>query len=418
MGRLGGCSPSALTLTLLLGCGEPSLEPIPAAHMPPGMWADTRFAPGAAELSPEERQRLEALGMLGYASALEAPARETGATRHVAAPAGGPLLYTSGHASEAHLIADDGSSLHVWSFAFEDLPGGPRAPHPTQLAWRRVRALEDGSLLAIHDGIGLLKLDRDSRVLWWHPGGEHHDLHVRPDGAIWTLTRHARSHPGLGGAEVLDDCIALVSPEGELLAEHSLSEALLRDDRGDLLEAGLATGGDLLHANSVSPAGPAFLERFPELPAGTLLVSAREPSAVLAWDPAQQRVVKVWQGPFVRQHDVRTTEEGFLLMFDNLGSDGWSRALEWDPREGRIRWEWGGGPGRALFSTFCGAAQRLPGGTTLITESMAGAAYEVDREGALTWEFQSPHRSGPEGRLVGCLFELQRLPRVPPGLLP
>ena len=62
-----------------------------------------------------------------------------------------------------------------------------------------------------------------------------------------------------------------------------------------------------------------------------------------------------------------------------------------------------------FYSHFKGAAQRLPNGNTLITESTRGRAVEVTPAGEIVWEFYNPHRAGENGELVANLCELVRL---------
>lgn len=409
---------SGLALTVLTGCGDQQgpEAPIAPEAMPPGMWTDVRFAPGASDLTEAERERLESLGALGYATALEAPEGPTGVIEARPGRGEGPLLYTSGHGAEATLMADDGTVLHRWAHPFAALPGETAPPHPTQEPWRRVRVLEDGGLLALHDGVGLLRLDAESRLLWWHPGGEHHDLWLDPDGSIWTLTRAPVAVPALGAEPVLDDRLAHLGADGSLLGEWSLLRALLDSRHANLVLRSELEAGDPLHANSLHPVGTALAARVPGANPEQFLVSLRNVSALVTFDPATGSVGAVLQGPFVRQHDARPTVDGHVLLFDNMGAEGRSRALEWDPRAERVAWSWGGPAEQRLLSVFCGAAQRLPGGTTLVTESTAGRAFEVDPSGEVLWRFESPHRTGPDGRLVGVLYEVQRLAAVPRGL--
>lgn len=422
LGQLGlPLGPFTLALGLLApACGGPEPAPpapVPPGEMPPGMWTDLRFAPGAGELSQAERERLEALGALGYATALEAHEGPTGVLTREPGRAVGPVLYTSGHAAEALMIDDGGSVLHRWGHAFADLPGEEEPPHPTQEPWRRVRVLEDGGLLALHDGVGLARLDRDSNLLWWHRGGEHHDLWVAPDASIWTLTRQPARLPELGPEPVLEDFLTHLSPGGEVLGQVSLLRALLASPHAHLIErVDPSERGDPLHANSLAPVGEALAARLQGVDADAFLLSLRNPSALVVLQPRTERLQAALIGPFVRQHDARPTAEGTVLLFDNMGREGWSRALEWDPAAEAIAWSWEGQEGAPLLSVFCGAAQRLPGGTTLVTESTAGRAYEVDREGRVLWRFESPHRAGEGDRLVGVLYEAQRLPGVPKGL--
>ena len=83
--------------------------------------------------------------------------------------------------------------------------------------------------------------------------------------------------------------------------------------------------------------------------------------------------------------------------------------LEFDPVRGEVVWEYVGAPPRSFFSLYCGTSARLEGGNTLITESGAGRAFELDPEGQLVWDFRSPHRAGERAELVAALFEVQRL---------
>ena len=63
----------------------------------------------------------------------------------------------------------EGNVLHRWSCdisrAFPDFkPRNDESQHLT--FWRRVHLMENGDLLAIFEGIGLIKLDKDSNLIW------------------------------------------------------------------------------------------------------------------------------------------------------------------------------------------------------------------------------------------------------------
>ncbi len=56
--------------------------------------------------------------------------------------------------------------------------------------------MENGDLLAIIEGAySLIKLDKDSNILWVFDENTHHDLSVAPDGRIYVLTREAEIKP-------------------------------------------------------------------------------------------------------------------------------------------------------------------------------------------------------------------------------
>ena len=82
-----------------------------------------------------------------------------------------------------------GNELHRWHANHEEVwpEMGFDSESEKWHYWRRVHLLEDGGLLAIFEGVGLVRLDRDSRVLWAHREGEHHDLCVDSRGRIYVL---------------------------------------------------------------------------------------------------------------------------------------------------------------------------------------------------------------------------------------
>jgi hypothetical protein len=111
------------------------------------------------------------------------------------------------------------------------------------------------------------------------------------------------------------------------------------------------------------------------------------------------------------QHDPTFLEDGNLLFFDNLGSNGFSRVLEVDPLSKSVKWGYYGNENNGFVTKCCGTNQRLPNGNTLITETEAGRAFEVTKDGKIVWDFFNPHRAGKNDNLIASLFELERINR-------
>ena len=131
---------------------------------------------------------------------------------------------------------------------------------------------------------------------------------------------------------------------------------------------------------------------------------------------------------------------GNVLVFDNGGAGGFgdpnpgapdgtwnalrdhSRVLEINPVTLELEWEFtaltggfGGGPGGGdiskFYSRYKSAAQRLPNGNTLITESCCGRAFEVTRAGEVVWEFTNPNNLAQRnGLFVSDIFRAYRYP--------
>ncbi len=125
-------------------------------------------------------------------------------------------------------------------------------------------------------------------------------------------------------------------------------------------------------------------------------------------NPRDKRVEWALSGLWQAQHEPVLLPNGRLLVFDNLGVAGASRVLEFDPLTQKVEWQYAGTPDAPFASWKLGAAQRLPNGNTLITESTAGRAFEVTREGRIVWEFLNPARGGRDRQAIAALNELRR----------
>lgn len=393
--------------------GEPDL--------PAGFWYPATEVSGAAA---------RPLDGLGYADGFEraGDAGATGAfTLDASRVAPGLNLYTSGHAAEAFLVTSEGEVAHTWRLPHDRIPGAPPLDHPTQVGWRRARLLADGSLLALHDGIMLVKVSRDSELVWWFGDRAHHDLDVAPDGTIAALTRRVADVPRITErAPVLDESVTFLSAGGDELRSISILDALEGSPWADEVRAAAADPGrprieidgrgalDLLHANSVRVLDGRLADRDPAFAAGHVLLCLRELNVICVLDPEASEIVWLRTGPWVAPHDPRLTDAGTLTIFDNRGAPGGgARVLEIDPLGGDVLWSFPGAASPAtLTSPVCGAARRLATGSTLVTESTRGRAVEVAPDGDVVWAFVSPHRVGEAAEFVAVLFEVERVPHA------
>jgi hypothetical protein len=322
-------------------------------------------------------------------------------------------FYVSGHAAEAVLMDMEGRTLHRWRYPLRRLwPDLAADPGNAKLEyWRRAYLYPNGDLLGIYEGLGLVKLDARSRVLWSYRGGIHHDLAVTEEGNIWVLDREGKVIPRINPrAGILEDMVTVLDPGGRPLRKISLLEAFERSPYAGLLR-GMERSGDVFHTNTLEILDGRFAGRDPAFRKGNVLLSVLKLDTLAVLDPGQEKIVWARTGPWRRQHQPTFLDNGNLLLFDNTGAGaGRSRVLELDPVSGALRWQFGGTPGVDLFSKTLGSCQRLPNGDTLITESENGRALEVTRDGRIVWEFNNPHRAGERGELVAVLFELVRLP--------
>lgn len=365
-----------------------------------------------------EIERLRSLGYLGGVVAGPPGGRVVVHDRDRAQE--GLNLYNAGDAAEAYLMDMDGEVLHRWRLpyeaAFREPPGEsrPRAGDaPTESFWRRVHLYPNGDLLAIFEGRGsLIKIDKDSNLIWGVTNGAHHEVTVADNGEIYLLTRVARIVPNVTpDRPILEDFITVLDPDGRELRRLSILDALRHSEFADLLKRTRSRkDGDIMHTNTLKLLGDDLPPGSPVFRPGNVLISFRVLDAMAVIDMQAERIIWALGGITKGQHDPTLLANGHLLVFDNQRSpDPGSRVIELDPATGTIAWQYPN-EGPRPYSECCGAAQRLSNGNTLITYSGPGIAAEVTPRGEVVWKFESPHRAGANDELIAQLMEVRRLP--------
>lgn len=341
----------------------------------------------------------------------------------------GVTLYTSGHEAAAYLISMDGEVLHKWQRPFSEVwndTAAVKRPQPdSHVYMRKARLDPNGDLIAVYEGAGdtpygygLVKLDKDSNVVWSYLQSAHHDFDIAPDGRIFLLI-HEIVDGILPQADHLasprlDDFVVILSPDGEELRKIPLLAAVDESDYRQLLwEISSFALADALHTNSVHVITEQEAERFTFGRAGQLLVSFREPNAIGVVDPDEGKLVWAIKGYWTGQHDPHILENGNILLFDNRGNfrkpEGRSRALEFNPETMEIVWQYTGTQESPLESDIRSETQRLRNGNTLITESNGGRILEVAPDKSIVWEYTNPVRGGPDNASIPIICEAQRL---------
>ena len=383
---------------------------------------------GQGAMTDEQRAEVARLESIGYlAGSVPPPARSGVTVYDDDAAFDGYNFFTSGHFPGALLVDMRGNVLHEWSKPFDEV--WPDYQDPVlygrdvllqrtynKSSWRRAHLFENGDVLAIYEGLGLVKLDRDSKVVWEYLGGCHHDLEVTPDGTIYVLTREAVMEPGFSKRwPILEDHVSVLDADGNELRRVSLLDAFRKSKYAPCI-ARMQRRGDVMHTNTVELLDGSLADRIPAFAEGNLLISVLKIDAIAVLDMEREEIVWAMSGLWSEQHQPTVLPNDRLLIFDNRGErfeqDGGlkeSRVFEFDPATHRVYWRYGGS-GEDFYSHSCGSAARLPNGNTLITESDNGRAIEVDPDGQIVWEYVSPYRAGESGEFIATLFEIVRLP--------
>ncbi len=364
------------------------------------------------ELSAEEAKEIRKLESIGYVSGSTPTVARVNVTRFDLTKAHNGLnLYTDGHAAQATLMDMRGKILHQWDFPFLDAYPGWENLEDARLHgfWRRVALTETGDLFAIYEGLGLIKIDAQSNLVWTYPGRAHHDLEIQPDGTLYILTRKAEMIPKVSKVKpILHDFIVILDPEGQELRRVSILNAIESSNYAAIIKR-FAKGGDVLHTNTIEVLKGNHKTESPAFRAGNVLVSWPYINTIGIIDMTTGKLVWALSDLWQSQHQPTFLENGRLLLFDNQGDRGKSRVLEFDPFTQEIHWSYRGSK-TGFFSATCGSNQRLGNGNTLITETGNGRAFEVTQKGEIVWEFYTPNRAGDNGTYIAALFEVVRLP--------
>ncbi len=360
-------------------------------------------APPSA-LSQEQQEQIDRLRSLPYAG--NAPTADSDADgvavldEKRSSP--GYDLYSVHQRCRAELIDAKGKVLRAWQL------------QPSS-SWSNVELLPNGDLLVVgwdaneqadagiaDDKRYVARFDWSGKLLWKRMMPAHHDVEQTTDGRLLTLTFKRRLIPEFDKSiPVRDDQITILDPKGNPERSLSLFDTLSRAPdvfpiyRVNPNRAAGPPWIDLFHCNSVEwMRRPDLAKKSPLYALSNVLVCFRHQDRIAIVDMEKQRVVWAWGWGIVSApHDAQVLDDGHILLFDNGIARGWSRALEMDPLTGKVVWEYKAPNPRDLFSVSRGAAQRLPNGNTLITNSDRGSILEVTPSGDVVWRYNYPERN-------------------------
>jgi hypothetical protein len=350
----------------------------------------------------------------------------------------GFTLVTTNQGPRATLLDMRGEVVHQWGLPFSQVwPRPPHVPDPVgeeQIHWFRCHVFPNGDLLAIYQaerdtpsGYGLVKLSKDSKLLWKYEARVHHDLDVDEQGTIYTLTEQVKREAPAGLADLptpyVAESLVVLSPDGQerdsvplaeafrdsvyaLVLSTAVAEQAVPKDRAHSASAfdellGPLSKGDLLHANSVKVLTPARARQFPLFQAGQVLISLRSFDCLAVLDVRKRSVVWAARGPWRIQHDAEFLDNGHLLVFDNHGWAKGCRVIEYDPVTQAIPWAYSDADAGPFFAGFRGMKQRLPNGNTLIVDPDNRRLFEVTRDKELVWEDFCPMPPVPTNQQAG-----------------
>ncbi len=351
------------------------------------------------------------------------------------------MNYYDGDAGEyrAQLIDIDGNQLHQWRIPFDEYPDLSVSKDVNIALSKKHKSIHgyhvdaDGNLLLILEITSLLKLDKDSKLLWKLDIAAHHSMDVAEDGSIWILNRKGQPRATKTRPYMLiphwEDQVMQISQDGEVIQTFSILDSIFNSNYQGILYAGgnprrsLIKYDDPLHTNDIEILSEQEAIKFEGVQAGDILLSLRTLNTLIVLDKESKLIKWSMTGPFVRQHDPDVDKEGNIYLFDNRTgisqrdyahylpdgqAFGYTRILKIDPASRKVETEFEGSKEVPFFSSIMGRVQVLENNNLLIVEPEGGRVFEVDPESKeIVWEYRNLVEPG----WVGRISDADRYPR-------
>jgi hypothetical protein len=353
--------------------------------------------------------------------------KEDGVTRHDRAAAWPGytflVLYRDGRFGAA-LIDMEGTIVHRWDIAFSEAFPDPKhlpvVPPDFDTVLHGAALLPGGDVILNWEGLGAVRLDRCSKVVWRLAETVHHQLDYLPNGdtligvdRVQTAPdrRYPRLEPGPEG-HYIENAIVRLRPDGSVAETHWLMDILYDSGWAALMFSGeeaVIRTEQPTHHNDVEMLRPEMAAAFPMFRAGDIMLSLRNNQTILVVDGESWKVKWTMTGPFLYAHDPDFLPNGHILLFDNRRTGGtprlgYSRIIEIDPATREIVWSYQGTEEEPFYTPIRGMQQQLPNGNVLVVEAQRGRVFEVTREtpSRIVWEYVNLAEEGRAGLVTGA----------------
>ena len=331
----------------------------------------------------------------------------------------------------AEIIDLEGNTVHKWNIDwFEIWPDVKHIPEndiPKAKPGTNIHGaviMENGDLIFNFESKGLIRINPQGKVVWRLPYQTHHSIHRDDDGNLWICGKqfHTEKNPRLPNLipPFYEDTILEVTPEGKILREYYVADILRKNGYTGLLYLGtlkneftaikgegrLLGPDDILHLNDVEPFSSKLEEGF--FKQGDILVSLRNINTVFVFNSESEEIKYISIGQFVRQHDPDFIDGNSFSVFDNNNNNSPERKSSIviaSAKDNTVKVYFEGTKDKPFFTNVMGKHQWLPNGNLLITESMSGRGFEIDRQGEIVWQYINYVDRG----IVGVVGEVQRL---------
>lgn len=372
---------------------SPAIRDVVVAYLPSPISSRT-VSIKTGESKPTNKTSDEIKG-LGYSSTARIDHNNKGVVHHDTPSSPGSIFYTSLNQGRysGYLIDKSGTIKHKWTN--DDKHGLKPSPHQRlrqkqRDGWRRGFVYPNGDLLIIKEYAGLVKMDKNSDLLWKKSNNAHHDLD-RYKGGFYVIKADIAK---VKSNDYLVDHIIKITDDGTVKKDINIVKAIGKSKYSGLLRlVNNSSEFDLLHLNTVVAINSKDARRIdhPAFKAGNLIITSKKINAIMVLNPNKEKVIWAKLGLMNLGHENTITHAGQLLLFDNFWNEKRSRVIKYDPATDRITWTYTGREVDQFFSSCCGALAETVHNNVLIGEKGSGRILEIHPQNGLVWQYNNPN---------------------------
>ncbi|NBO17635.1 MAG: hypothetical protein EBV03_00110 [Proteobacteria bacterium] len=303
------------------------------------------------------------------------------------------------------LIDAQGLVRHTWHMPFYTLwskEGVSPPPGKSFYHFREAQLYPNGDVLALyHDldsgsGVGLVKLDKDSKPIWSFRGPVHDGLAAYGD-RVYTLINRPTidvQTEELAYAKTpaqTDDLLVLSAADGAVKDVIPLLESFIGTPFEQMIYSHGAGKRRYMRAVSVQPLPESLADKFPMFEPGFLLISFKNFHAIGVLDPVTGKLVWAMRSIWSKQDKAVFGNDGSIWVYDSHGYfDGTKKELprlvQINPADHTLLSTYLPPVGRAVGPMAIGNLEQLPGGNLLVTLTEFGKIIEITPQGEVVWQ--------------------------------
>ena len=205
---------------------------------------------------------------------------------------------------------------------------------------------------------------------------------------------------------MIDEGIAIVSPvTGEVLYEKSLTNLLIDNNYHNKVFGNLIFTPDLYHINDIEPA----LSDTTYWNKGDLFISLLMQSIIIQFRPETNKIIRIIDGPYYRQHDIDIIDDSKISIFNNnllttfkyfakgeLIKDFHNEVIIYDFEKNTYEKYIDEAMRKNKVATFSeGLSEILNEDMSILVEDQnSGRLVYFDNDGSLIWEFINKDSNG------------------------